>query len=133
MATQLITSFKVEIIDVLNNGFIGKDYNSKKARIQDTSLFGNDFIEGQRLLVAIEVIDENDVKEDKKEKEFYVAINEFTNYGFYTKAVKEYEGLKRVFWYEERGMIMFPNDDWERFEVNDIIKVSIKKYERNNI
>ena len=127
MATQLIILFKVEIIDVLNNGFIGKDYNSKKARIQDTSLFDNEFIEGQRLLVTIEVIDGNDVKEDKRGKEFYVAINEFTNNGFYTKAVKEYEGLKRVFWYEERGMIMFPNDDWEKFEINDIIKVSIKR------
>ncbi len=130
MVTQLKASFKVKIIDVLDNGFIGKDNGfKKKLRVQDTSLKGDAFFEDEELTVTIEVIDEKDVKEDKPNKEFYVAINEFaTNGGFYTKAIKEYENrLKRVLLFEERGMIIFPNDEWESFEVNDIIKVSIRK------
>ncbi|MEK0369307.1 MAG: hypothetical protein QQN62_06880 [Nitrosopumilus sp.] len=129
MVTPLTISFKVEIIDVLNNGFIGtsKDFK-KKARIQDKSLTNNNLSNGDNIEVKIEVIDESDVGTDNS-NEFYVAINEFaTNGGFYTKAIKEYENrFKRAFWFEERGMIIFPNEDWERFEVNDIIKVSIKR------
>ena len=129
METQLTPSFNIEIIDTLNNGFIGKDNNFKRRlRIQDTSLKGHNFSNGDKLKITIELIEEEDIKEDKKGKEFYVAINEFANNGFYTKAIKEYENrFKRVFLFEERGMIIFPNDDWERFEVGDVIRVSIKK------
>jgi len=129
MVTQLTTSFKVEIIEVLDNGFIGKDTDSgKNIRVQDVSLLENNFSTGDRLKLTIDVIEEEDVKEDKRGKEFYVVVNEFRGGGFYTRAVKEYENrFKRVFLFEERGMIMFPNDEWGRFEVNDIIKIMIKK------
>jgi len=128
MVTQLTTSFKVEIIDALNNGFIGKSSDFKKElRIQDKSLLKNNFSNGDNLIVTIEVIEEEDVREDKNGTEFYAAVNEFTGNGFYIKAIKEYENrLLRVFLFEQRGMIMFPNDDWNDFEVNDIIKVTIK-------
>ena len=129
MVTQLTTSFKVEIIEVLKDGFIGKNVDWKgELRIQDKSLQKNNFFNKDQLTVTIDVIEEDDVKEDKNGKEFCVAVNEFSGNGFYTKAVKEYENrLKRVFWFEERGMIMFPNDEWDDFEMNDIIRVSIKK------
>ena len=133
MVTQLKASFRVNVTDVLDNGFIGKSEESKRnARIQDKSLLNNNFKDGDHLIITIEVIDVGDVKNDKPNSEFYVAINEFaTNGGFYTKAIKEYENWKRAFLYEERGMIIFPNDDWERFEVNDIIKVIIKNEHYN--
>jgi len=133
MVTQQITKFKVEVTDVLNDGFIGKNEDLKRdTRIQDKSLLENKFSSGDKLAITIDVIDEKDVKKDKNGKEFYVAINQFSGNGFYTKAVKEYDNWKRIFLYEARGMLMFPDDEWERLEINDIIKVSIKKANGKN-
>lgn len=125
---QIIISFELEIIDVLNDGFIGTELK-KESRISDKfALSNNSFKIGDSVQIKISVINEEDIKKDKQGKEFYCVINELTNNGLYTKSYDEnVSRFKRRFWYESRGMITFPREEFNRFEVGDILKVEIKK------
>lgn len=127
MATELISSTRLKIVDVVGDGFFGINQNNNKALVKDKfALKNNGYKIGDVVEVNIELVDEKDVRKEKKGKEFYCAINDFTNNGFYTKNYKEYENWKRLFLYESRGMMTFLND-YNRFNLNDIIKVKIRR------
>ena len=132
MEETIKVSFKLRIKNIFVDGFEGHDLEEKrlfkqeslirdKIALKDTKLKINDIV-----LVTIEVIDKTQIKEDKKDEEFYVVVNEITNNGFYTKGYDEnVSRFKRFFWYETRGMITFTNAKYERFDVGDILKISI--------
>ncbi len=137
METKLIIRFQLEITNVLKDGFIGKEVKlgwfRKEARLQDKFTLTNGFKEGDIIWVTIETINENEIKEDKKSSPitFYRLINELTFYGFFTKLYTKNEDIfKRFFKFEETGMvILFDKED--RFEVGDILKISVKNGNRN--
>lgn len=131
---QITILFELKITDVLSDGFIGTDVGTtklfkKKSLIKDKfALRENNFKKDDIVKIKISTIDESKIKEDKKGKEFYCVIFELTNSGFYTKKYDENENrFSRIFLYEARGMITFTKEEFERFDVGDIIKIEVRK------
>jgi len=130
METKLIIKFQLEITNVLKDGFIGKEVKEglfrKDARLQDKFALTKGFNEGDIVWVTIETINENEIGEDNP-RIFYRLINELTFYGFFTKIYTKKEDIfKRFFKFEETGMIIL-FDEEDRFELGDIVKISVRK------
>jgi len=131
METKLIIDFQLKIINVLKDGFIGKEVKSglfgKDSRLQDKYALVGGFKENDIVRIIIETINENEIKEDKKSnpKVFYRIINQLTFYGFFTKLyTKKEERFKRFFRFEETGFVTL-FDEEDRFELGDIVKITI--------
>ena len=132
METKLTIKFQLEINNVLKDGFIGKEVKTglfrKEARLQDRLALTKGFKEGDIIWIMIETINENEIGKDKNNPIiFYRLINELTFYGFFTKIyTKKEDRFKRFFKFEETGMIILFDED-KRFELGDILKISIQK------
>ena len=133
METKLIINFQLEITNVLKDGFIGKEVKSglfrKDARLQDKYISVEGFKDGGIIQVTIETINEDEIKKDRKSnpKVFYRIINQLTFYGFFTKLfTKKEDRFKRFFKFEETGLVILFNEE-DRFEIGDIVKISVKK------
>ena len=131
---QVTVTFRLRITNISGDGFTGVDLDSeglfrKTAMVKDKyALKDNDFEEGEVVEVMITTINEDDIRAEKKGREFYCVVYELTNYGFYTKDYKEYESrFKREFFYNARGMITFTKEEYQRFDVGDILRVKVRK------
>ena len=131
---QVTVPFQLKITNIFGDGFQGVDLDStglfrKTSMVKDKfALKDNNFKEKDIVEVKITTINEEDIREDKQGKEFYCVVYELTNYGFYTKHYKEYESkFKREFFYNARGMITFTKEEYQRFDVGDILKVAVKR------
>lgn len=133
MEEHIKLQFRLKIRRILIDGFEGIDTEQKQLFKQESTIRDKFALKDTRLkvgddiIVTIEVITKDNIKEDRKDKEFYCVVNELTNNGFYTKRYDEnINRFKRVFWYESRGMITFTEEKYERFEVGDILKISLR-------
>lgn len=126
-------SFRLEITEVIDFGFKGKSEDKKlkkKSIIQDKYALDNHRFQG-KVKVTLETISPEHIIDDIKRKEFVAfccVVNEIRANGIYTKKYEENENpFKRVFWMDERGMMTFPDESWNRFEIGDVLKVKIEK------
>lgn len=138
MVSQLTIQYNLKIVDITKDGFFGIDPKStdlfkQKVMVKDKfALKDNSYQKDDVVSIKIEVIEESNITNEIKEKQFFCVINEFTNNGFYTKHYKEYENrFMRKLFHEARGMMTFYNEDYARLEIGDILKINIRrlKYE----